>query len=221
MNRNQKTITRRTRPRLMTSQEFMALVKFGLAIWAILFAVVVFVLAAWDQWDKTRGMTFWGLVKASGAISGLGFLCVMIGTPVLVWLLARKNGFDILKFALLEMEEASGVDINQDGMIGTHVMIQTKKNQWMMGQYRVKDPMALVDWANAAVSGKSLAYSRWEDRFGGRKMYQEFRDELVQRGLASETKRNQIKITKKGYEYFGRIATLQPEQMLPELPGPK
>lgn len=217
----QYNVSRRQIPRSLTREDTHSLLKFGMFFLGLIFLASLFAAMLWDQLDHGRGMTFKGQLVGASACAGVGTLLLVLGIPLTMVVVAWLKKSDFLKYILLELEEVAGRDLDNDGMIGAHVMIQTKQNQWMIGQYRVKDPMALVDWASAAVTDKSLAYSRWEDRFGGRKMYQQFRDELVMRGFLLEGRRNRIELTPKGKAYFGQIAMLQPTEILPQLPEPR
>ena len=209
------TIARKQTPRSLTSEDTHSLVKLGLFVAALLFMAALCGLMFWDQLDKSRGMTFGGQLKGAFACSSVGLLLVVAGVPFLMW----RSRSGVLRDVLFEIEEVTGVDVNRDGVVGTNVLVQTDERQWMLGQYDVSAEL-LFEWARAALEGKSLAYSRWEDKWPGtRKGYARFRDQLVEQGRLKQTANKQIALTANGRAFFAQLAEMTETDVTP-LPPP-
>jgi hypothetical protein len=108
------------------------------------------------------------------------------------------------------LETIIGQDLNQDGYIGTpqaqEFVYQVSENTSWRASLPAPEPV-LREWAQAALSGGSLAYSSWWRQFGtpprfqdGADRYREFRRALVGSGMAIERGTHSLTLTDRGHQ---------------------
>ena len=128
-----------------------------------------------------------------------------------------------------QVEEVTGFDLNTDGAIGqpvkheTHYDLKLAAGHYIRGVLPVADDV-LIEWSRAAITGGSLSYATWTEKFAlqdgtqGREHYGLFRQELVKQGLANEVGGNVgLKLTKKGRAVIGGFAEATPNDATPLL----
>ena len=155
----------------------------------------------------------WGFkVPAYGALAIAG--AVMIAA--ILFLFWRV----IVHELYMAVEIITGRDLNQDGYVGappmTNITFQaTERTQWMAEL--PASPALILEWGEAALSGRSLGYRQWSRRFAmlpdgsdGDKRYSEFRDALVRGKLAMERGNHGIALTDRGIQQFTEHVAQKP-----------
>lgn len=156
------------------------------------------------------------------------FLMAFSGKPVLqftgilgvVLILAAVYAFLSNDRTWQTVETITGHDLNQDGYIGappqTHIQFQASERTTWMSTLPAPEHL-ILEWAAAALNGRSLGYRQWRDRFAllpdksdGMKRYAEFRDALVRGQLAIEGGKSGISLTDRGIQQFTEYVHQRP-----------
>ncbi|NIV31788.1 MAG: hypothetical protein GWN58_20570 [Anaerolineae bacterium] len=118
-------------------------------------------------------------------------------------------------------ERITGQDLNQDGYVGeppkTSITFQASERTSWMAELPAS-PALILEWGEAALSGRSLGYRQWGKRFAmlpdgsdGAQRYSEFRDALVRGMLAVERGKHGIALTERGVQQFTEHVAQRPE----------
>lgn len=126
---------------------------------------------------------------------------------------------------ILTIEETFYADMNNDGQIGVSHNYEVHTGPTRQVRVIGPPPEVLLEWADAAVNGGSLAYRLWAPRFttpgrnDGVEMYSRWRSGLVRMGYAEEKGTHSISLTEEGIRFFSGVLEAGIEDPTPLLEG--
>lgn len=159
------------------------------------------------------------------------FKVVLIGTGGTIIIVAAFWIIWLAKDDLLwTVETIVGADITHDGYTGPPPGISFELNPAPnVKQFGTLPgpPEVILEWARVAISGGSLAYSSWDDKFGtyttktGHKveLYRAFRNELRTREWIVEQGTHSATLTDEGLNYMRDLASKTAADAVPLLEG--